>query len=223
MNPELPRLAPRRPESHKGDFGRVLLVGGSRAMPGSISLSGMAALRGGAGLVTLAVPEACQAIVAGFEPAYMTAPMPSDAEGRLDAVALAPLRALIDRATVVALGPGCGQSPAITDLVAILYREVALPMIVNADGLNALSQHRDQLPDHAGPRILTPHPGEFARLVGQSNPPDDRTAAASALARCKRRSSSCSRGIAPWSPMAGAWPSIRRAIRAWPPAGRATC
>src|ERR1700682_4422263 len=101
MNPELPVLPPRSPDSHKGDFGRVLLVGGSRGMPGSVSLAGMAALRSGAGLVTLVVPEACHSIVAGFEPSYMTAPLPSHSEGRIDATALPQLRKLIERATVV--------------------------------------------------------------------------------------------------------------------------
>jgi hydroxyethylthiazole kinase-like uncharacterized protein yjeF len=182
MSPELPRLKPRPPESHKGDFGRVLLIGGSRGMPGSISLSGMAALRSGAGLVTLAVPESCQAIVAGFEPSYMTAPMPSDADGLLDKSALPALRDLISHATIVAIGPGMGRSSAVSDLVVTLYRETTVPMVVDADALNALSTERRVLPQHAGPRVLTPHPGEFARLVGEGEPPSDRVSSASQLA-----------------------------------------
>jgi NAD(P)H-hydrate epimerase len=182
MNPELPVLPPRSPDSHKGDFGRVLLVGGSRGMPGSVSLAGMAALRSGAGLVTLVVPEACHAIVAAFEPSYMTAPVPSDSHGRIDATALPQLRKLIERATVIAIGPGLGQSAELIELVTGLYRETPLPMVVDADGLNALAARRDALPDHAGPRVLTPHPGEFARLVGASGPPPDRIAAATSLA-----------------------------------------
>jgi NAD(P)H-hydrate epimerase len=182
MNPELPRLKQRSPDSHKGDFGRVLLIGGSRGMPGSISLSGMAALRSGAGLVTLAVPEACQAIVAGFEPSYMTAPLPSDAAGLFDKSALPQLRELISRATVVAMGPGTGRSDAVINMVTTLYRETTAPMVVDADGLNALASDRQALPQHAGPRVLTPHPGEFARLVGQREPPTDRVGDASRLA-----------------------------------------
>jgi ADP-dependent NAD(P)H-hydrate dehydratase len=172
MNPQLPRLKPRRADSHKGDFGRVLLIGGSRGMAGSISLSGMAAMRSGAGLVTLAVPDVCQATVAAFEPSYMTAPLPSDPRGLVDASALMELRELIRRATVVALGPGLGQSAALVELVTTLYREVSLPMVVDADGLNALSARREALPDHAGLRVLTPHPGEFARLIGDQHPPE---------------------------------------------------
>jgi ADP-dependent NAD(P)H-hydrate dehydratase len=182
MSPNLPRLKPRSPDSHKGDFGRVLLIGGSRGMPGSISLSGMAAVRSGAGLVTLAVPESCQAIVAGFEPSYMTAAMPSDADGLLDESALPPLRDLISRATVVVIGPGMGRSSAVSDLVVTLYRETAVPTVVDADALNALSTERQVLPQHAGPRVLTPHPGEFARLVGEREPPSDRVSSASQLA-----------------------------------------
>jgi ADP-dependent NAD(P)H-hydrate dehydratase len=182
MDRELPHLPARRPDSHKGDFGRVLLIGGSRGMPGSVSLSGMAALRSGAGLVTLAVPEACQAIVAGFEPSYMTVALPSDDEGLIDRTALPLLRELVGHATVVGLGPGLGRSTAITELVTTLYREVSVPMVVDADGLNALSMDRQVLPQHAGPRVLTPHPGEFARLVGEREPPTDRVGAASGLA-----------------------------------------
>jgi ADP-dependent NAD(P)H-hydrate dehydratase len=182
MKTELPHLPPRAPDSHKGDFGRVLLIGGSRGMPGSISLAGMAALRSGAGLVTLAVPAACHSIVAGFEPSYMAAPMPDDSGGRLDAAALPEIRKLIERATVVAIGPGLGQSAEVTELVTTLFREVSAPMVVDADGLNALATRRYSLADHAGPRVLTPHPGEFARLTGKSGPPKDRIEAATALA-----------------------------------------
>ncbi len=79
----LPRLAPRKPDSNKGDFGKALLIGGSRGMAGSISLSGMAALRSGAGLVTVATADAAQPTVAGFEPSLITAALPSDSEGRI--------------------------------------------------------------------------------------------------------------------------------------------
>src|SRR5713101_5332724 len=82
-NDDLPRLPSRAPESHKGDFGRALVIGGSNGMAGAISLAGMAALRSGAGLVKLAVPEVCLATVATFEPSYMTIPLPHDVDGRI--------------------------------------------------------------------------------------------------------------------------------------------
>ena len=103
-------------------------------------------------------------------------------KGRLDATALPEIRKLIERATVVAIGPGLGQSADVTELVTTLFREVSAPMVVDADGLNALAARRDSLADHAGPRVLTPHPGEFARLTGESGPPKDRIEAATALA-----------------------------------------
>src|SRR3990172_5768061 len=84
----LPRLAPRQPESHKGDFGRALLIGGSQGMAGAIAMAGMAALRSGAGLVKLATPSMCQPTVASFEPSLMTISLPGDSHGRIASWAL---------------------------------------------------------------------------------------------------------------------------------------
>src|SRR5262245_37631929 len=84
---DLPRLAPRKAESNKGDYGRVVLIGGSRGMAGAAALAGRAALRSGAGLVRLAVADCCLETVAGFEPSFMTAPLPADADGRIAAAA----------------------------------------------------------------------------------------------------------------------------------------
>jgi len=183
MPASLPRLAPRRPDSHKGDFGHALLIGGSQGMAGSISLSSMACLRSGAGLVTVATPAACQPTVAGFEASLMTSPLLCDGEGRIASAALAKIRELANRATVVACGPGLGHSLEVTGVVAALYSELKQPMVVDADALNALSTLPDALKNHAGPRVLTPHPGEFARLVRQPNlSPEQRTASAVELA-----------------------------------------
>ena len=182
----LPALPPRPDDAHKGHFGLVLLVGGSRGMAGSISLAGMAALRGGAGLVRLAVPEPCLETVAGFEASYMTVPLPADADGRIQAEAYDELVAQSQAATVVALGPGLGRSSGLDRLVSQLYRELPCPMVIDADGLNALASQRDVLPHGGGPRILTPHPGEFARLVDVERlPVEHRVDAAVELAsRC---------------------------------------
>lgn len=166
--PDLPRLPPRVARSHKGDYGRVLVVGGSRGMAGAAALAGIAALRSGAGLVRVAVPEVVQATVAGFEPSYMTVGLPADEEGRLCAEARPVLRAQLPWATAVAVGPGLGQSAAIGELVCDAYGSCQQPMVVDADGLNALAQRPDLLAPPAGPRVLTPHPGEFARLTGLS-------------------------------------------------------
>lgn len=165
----IPRLAPRRLEAHKGDFGRALLIGGSRGMAGAIALAGMAALRGGAGLVRLAVPACCLDTVAGFEPSYMTVPLPNDEEGRLGYDALEPIEELIPQATSVACGPGLGRSEDLTNLLTLIYRNTPRPLVVDADGLNALASSADSCAWHAGPRIVTPHPGEFRRLLGHES------------------------------------------------------
>ena len=113
----LPRLAPRPADSNKGSFGRVLVVAGSRGMSGAAILCASAALRGGAGLVYLAIPAAIQPVVAAANPCYLTVPLP-DADGLLaDAAAANPCVRWSPAKQVVAFGPGLGRSPAITDLV----------------------------------------------------------------------------------------------------------
>jgi len=166
MTHDLPRLPGRAIDSHKGDFGLTLVVGGSRGMSGAAALAGMAALRGGAGLVRLAVPEPCVDTVAGFEPSYMTVPLPADPAGRIALAARARILAAAATARVVAFGPGVGRSPGLTTLAVGLYAHLPQPMVIDADGLNALAVHCESLPVPAAPRILTPHPGEFARLLG---------------------------------------------------------
>jgi ADP-dependent NAD(P)H-hydrate dehydratase len=163
-----PLLPPRAAEGHKGTYGTALLVGGSRGMTGAITLAGLSALRGGAGLVRLALPEPCQATVAAHEPSYMTHALEADAAGRI-AGGEATHRAIIElseSATAMGVGPGLGRSVELSSLVVALYAQLAQPVVFDADALNALSEHAHLLAEHAGPRILTPHPGEFARLLG---------------------------------------------------------
>ena len=164
---DLPRLPARQADAHKGDFGRALLVGGSRGMSGAITLSGLACLRSGAGLVQLAVPAECQPIVAAAEPSFMTAALDDDPCGRIDFRAKPRLTRLIEPATAVACGPGLARSRGLTKLVCWLYSEVRRPMVFDADALNALARQPDVLEKPAGPRVLTPHPGEFRRLLGK--------------------------------------------------------
>lgn len=172
--PELPQLPPRDRTGHKGDYGRALLVGGSRGMAGAIALAGLAALRSGAGLVTLAVPRAIQDVVASFHPALMTLGF-VDNGMRFTSASANDLLQAAQSSTAVALGPGLGKSVGLTALVDRLYSELAQPMIVDADGLNALAERRQSLEQPGGPRILTPHPGEFARLFGGELKPADVT------------------------------------------------
>jgi NAD(P)H-hydrate epimerase len=163
---QVPSLAPRPADSNKGMFGRVLLVAGSRGMSGAAVLAGSGALRGGAGLVRVAVPEGILTIVAAGNPCYMTAPLPQDEQGRLAEAAQPALLELARANDVVAVGPGLGRSPAVTAIVTSLLAQTSVPLVLDADGLNALEHHADQLRGRAAPLVLTPHPGEFARLVG---------------------------------------------------------
>jgi NAD(P)H-hydrate epimerase len=182
----LPHLPDRPRDAHKGHFGFALIVGGSRGMTGAVALAGKAALRGGAGLVRLAVPETCLDTVAASEPSYMTLPLPADTAGRISREAFGTIRQWTDWATVVALGPGLGRSAELDELVGRLYRELPKPMVVDADALNALATQPEVLAQAGGPRIVTPHPGEFTRLIGKQVEARQREKAAIELAaRCK--------------------------------------
>jgi NAD(P)H-hydrate epimerase len=166
----LPKLPPRPADSHKGDYGSIIVLGGSRGMAGAPALAAMAALRSGAGLVTVATPESVQPTVASFNPCYITVPLVEDEYGIADLANVVDLTYSGERFDVWAVGPGLGQSEGIAELVARVYREIPRPMVVDADGLNALTAALKRNPNAvnnpAGPRILTPHPGEFKRLQG---------------------------------------------------------
>ncbi|MEE8452024.1 MAG: NAD(P)H-hydrate dehydratase [Thermoguttaceae bacterium] len=181
-DPPLPKLPERDDDAHKGDFGFVLIVGGSRGMAGAVALAGVAALRGGAGLVRLAVPDGCLETVASFEPSYVTVPLPDDDAGRIESAAFERIVEAADWADVIVVGPGLGRSAGLDDLVGRLYRELKKPLVLDADALNALATQPDILAEAGGPRILTPHPGEFARLVGENLPLKQREEAAIDLA-----------------------------------------
>ena len=159
---------PARPaDGHKGTFGRVLIIGGSRGMSGAPSLAGLGALRGGAGLVFVAVPSEVLPIVAAIEPSYLTIPLATDEEhGCLSAEGLTGLRRACEGKEAIAIGPGLGLTRDTTLIVSTLYRELPQPMVVDADALNALAAQTEVLKQTTAPRILTPHPGEFARLLG---------------------------------------------------------
>ncbi len=167
MGLDLPSLPERPHDAHKGTFGRVAVVAGSRGMSGAATLAGLGALRGGAGLVYVCVPEGILPIVAGFEPSFLTVPLAEDSEGRLTAAACGAIEEKLADMDAAAVGPGWGQSQEIRELTERLYKESSLPMVVDADALNALATAPAALADHAGPRVVTPHPGEFAKLTGR--------------------------------------------------------
>jgi len=163
----IPRLPIRENESHKGDYGRLLVIGGSRGMTGAIALCGMAALRSGAGLVYLALPQSCWNVVAVLEPSYLTIPLPDDDHGRLTESSLLELRSRRSQTDVLAIGPGLGMSSGVVNVVRECYVESTQPIVVDADAINALAAMSTLVGAHRGARILTPHPGEFRRLAGR--------------------------------------------------------
>jgi len=172
----LPRLAPRKADAHKGDFGRILVIGGSRGMIGAPALAANAALRGGAGLVTFAVPVDVQLTVAGLAVCCTSIPLPQDAEGFVSAEAaefLRDLGAFSGRFDVVAIGPGMGlpkrrdDAPVAGRLIEAAC-DAALPVVVDADGLNQIAAEQ-WWPGRLGRKcVITPHPGEAARLMQTS-------------------------------------------------------
>src|SRR5262249_12639837 len=162
---QLPVLPLRSADSNKGTYGRVLIVAGSRGMSGAAVLCGTAALRSGAGLVRVALPREILPIVAAGSPCCMTIPLPQDDDGILAAEASEALLPLARAHTVTAFGHGLGRSQAIGALLAALLTQTQTPLVLDADGLNALPPHLGLLRFRAAPLILTPHPGEFGRLV----------------------------------------------------------
>jgi len=156
----------RRPrEAHKGLFGHVLVIGGSRGMSGAPTMTARAALRAGAGLVTVAAPESAQALIAAKLDEAMTLPLP-EREGALCEASFEPIRAMADRCDVLCLGPGATQEPEAQSVILRVLTEIDKPTVLDADGLNALARRPDALPGREAPIVLTPHPGECGRLLG---------------------------------------------------------
>ena len=159
-------ITPRSPDTHKGDFGRVLVVAGSPGKTGAAHLAATGCLRSGAGLVTVATAAPAQSILAAMAPEYMTEAIPSDAEG-LDPDEV---ERVIDLARdVLAIGPGLGQGRGTREFVRRIVDRATMPLVIDADGLNAFTGAPDRLAGREGRDvIITPHPGEMGRLVGMS-------------------------------------------------------
>ena len=172
-------LPDRNPWGHKGNFGKLLLLCGSRGYTGAAFFAAMGALRSGAGLVFLGVPESIYGIEAVKLNEPVIFPLP-DAGGRLSADAVPEILTRLPQMDAVLVGPGLGQSEGTLAVVRAVLEKAECPVVVDADGINVLSAHRDLLRGRKLPTILTPHDGEFARLGGVIG--EDRMAAAAALA-----------------------------------------
>ena len=154
-------------DSHKGDFGRVLVVAGSNGRTGAAHLSAIGALRSGAGLVTIATPRSCVPIIAAMAPEYMTEGLDETASGTIDYGAID--RVLDLKADVIAVGPGLGQAPSTSAFVHALVERAGVPLVLDADALNAFVGEPERLMGRDGVDvIITPHPGEMARLLNTS-------------------------------------------------------
>jgi NAD(P)H-hydrate epimerase len=157
------RIPTRPDDSHKRTFGHVVVLA---SMAGAAGLAGLAALRSGAGVVTIGTAHEAVDRVGGVSPCLMVVPLPSR-DGLIARAARATIGRLVAAADVVIVGPGLGQSDDLNGILAWLYADVAAPMLVDADALNGLALANVDLREHAGPRILTPHLGEFRRLSRQ--------------------------------------------------------
>ncbi len=164
---------PREPDSHKGVYGHVLVVGGSVGKAGAAAMAGMAALRVGAGLVTVACPESVQPTIAAYAPELMTVPLDETSEGSISLLALRKREDLLEGKTVVVIGPGLTSHPETQEFVRDFVGICSVQLVIDADGLNAFAGRIEELqPEEtdgwaglAAIRVLTPHPGEMGRLL----------------------------------------------------------
>ncbi|MBI4279755.1 MAG: NAD(P)H-hydrate dehydratase [Armatimonadetes bacterium] len=159
-------LPARRPDSHKGHYGRVLVVAGSVGFAGAAALCALGALRMGAGLVHVAVPEPIYSVAASRVPEAMVHPLPWR-DGALAPEAADALRVLLAGADAVAAGPGLGTTAGVVGALRSVLDGTAVPIVLDADALNILATHPDLRAGVRGPLIVTPHPGEMARLLGR--------------------------------------------------------
>ena len=165
---EVSRILPdRSPDAHKNDFGHVLCICGSVNMPGAACLCSGAACVAGAGLTTLAIPQSAYAAVGCRMREVMLVPLP-DIDGKLAATVecISMLSTYIQKASVIVMGPGLGQSDDVTELVSTVLRSAKCPVVLDADALNAIAADLSVLSGLSVPVVITPHPGEMARLTG---------------------------------------------------------
>ena len=166
----LPMVEARPRVANKGNFGHVLVVGGSLGKAGAAAMAGLAALRTGAGLATVATAQSVLPTVAGFAPEVMTEPLAESEAGTISITAreYGRLDAIVRGKTVLALGPGISRHPDTVQFIRAVVDKYQLPLVIDADGLNAFEGAAERLDGSARPLVLTPHPGEMSRLTGLS-------------------------------------------------------
>ncbi len=167
---EAAKLLPPRPhDAHKGTYGKLFVLAGSTGLTGAAAMASMAAYRSGAGLVVLGCPASLNDIFEIKLTEVMTKPLPDVArKGCLATRGMGEIREMVEWADAVALGPGIGTHHETTELVQRLVKEIDKPMVIDADGLNIMAKDTSYLKQHKRPLVISPHPGEFARLSGYS-------------------------------------------------------
>jgi NAD(P)H-hydrate epimerase len=165
-----PLIGLRAAAANKGSFGHVLVIGGAVGKAGSVAMAGMAALRAGAGLSTVATPKSVLPTVAGFHPEIMTEALEETEIGSISKRALSygHVDAIVKDKTVLAIGPGISRNKETVDFVRTAVKKFTAPMVLDADGLNAFEGHNDELDGKGRTLVITPHPGEMARLLGST-------------------------------------------------------
>ncbi len=159
-------LPDRKNESHKGDYGKILLICGSKGYTGAAYLAAMGALRSGAGLVYLGVPESIYAIEAMKLTEPIIVPLP-DKNGMLSEDAVTQISSLIEKVDAILIGPGIGRSSGVSSIVQYILQTFQGPVVLDADGINVIAEHKMILRERTGPTVVTPHEGEFLRLGGK--------------------------------------------------------
>ena len=193
---QLAKLPPRRIDGHKGNYGHVLVVGGSRGMIGAPGLAATAALRGGAGLATIAAPEVIQLFSATICPCATSVPLSCGPDGQLAKNAAREFAEAAKSATVLAVGPGMAVGRRQQDIVLAAI-EQDKPLVLDADGLNNLAKIDGWAARRRCPLVLTPHPGEFARLTGKTIPEIQSARQASAVGAARQWSAAAAAGAGP--------------------------
>ena len=163
-----PLIDDRPADSNKGNYGHVLVIGGSLGKAGAPAMAGMSALRAGAGLATVATAKSILPTVAGFHPELMTEPLAETSDGTIAQSAKEKLAELSKGKSVLAIGPGISRNPETSSLVRALVAQTETPTVLDADGLNAFEHHTEELQGKGRLLVITPHPGEMARLAGCS-------------------------------------------------------
>ncbi|MBN1437270.1 MAG: NAD(P)H-hydrate dehydratase [Sedimentisphaerales bacterium] len=190
MNPttpsNLPQLPPRNIDAHKGQFGKLLIVAGSRNMPGAAALVANAALRSGLGLARAATTIDAQQTIITLAPCATSIALPQDSQGQITANAVNTIIQQLSANDALAIGPGIGQSNDLQNLIATLLPQITIPTVIDADALNNLAALRRSILPLNTNTVLTPHPGEFGRLWSawlRDPLPQDRTTQAQMLAQ----------------------------------------